>query len=162
MNKQTGQSMSTQKSIDISALRTNQAAIIAFVLFGFVTNIALLPAFVAAVMIIGTFVKPLALFKQTYRLLLKPLGLVHAEIVSDDPAPHEFAQGFGGVVLGVGSLLLYTGATGLGWLLAWVVIVLAAANLFLGFCAGCFVYFQLARLGLPGFHPRLSHDENAA
>ena len=30
--------------------------------------------------------------------------------------------------------------------LAFVVIALAAVNLFFGFCAGCFVYFQLQRL----------------
>jgi hypothetical protein len=35
--------------------------------------------------------------------------------------------------------------------MAWVVVVLAALNLFLGFCAGCFVYYQLNRLGVPGF-----------
>jgi hypothetical protein len=29
--------------------------------------------------------------------------------------------------------------------------VLAAANLFFGFCAGCFVYYQLGKLGVPGF-----------
>ncbi|MGA2477407.1 MAG: DUF4395 family protein [Spirochaetia bacterium] len=37
------------------------------------------------------------------------------------------------------------------WLLTWLVIVLAAANLFLGFCAGCAVYYWLNRLQVPGF-----------
>lgn len=32
-----------------------------------------------------------------------------------------------------------------GWVLAWIVMVLAAINLFLGFCAGCFMYYQLER-----------------
>jgi hypothetical protein len=38
-----------------------------------------------------------------------------------------------------------------GWSLAGVVALLAALNLFLGFCAGCFVYYQLNRLHVPGF-----------
>jgi hypothetical protein len=32
-----------------------------------------------------------------------------------------------------------------------IVVVLAAVNLFLGFCVGCFVYYQLNKLGVPGF-----------
>ena len=36
----------------------------------------------------------------------------------------------------------------LGWLLVGVVIALAAVNLFLGFCLGCFMYYQLARRGI--------------
>jgi hypothetical protein len=38
--------------------------------------------------------------------------------------------------------------------LAWLVVTLAALNLFLGFCAGCFVYYQLNRLQVPGFDHR--------
>ncbi|HMQ34233.1 MAG TPA: DUF4395 family protein [Chloroflexaceae bacterium] len=34
----------------------------------------------------------------------------------------------------------------LGWALALMVVALAAINLIFGFCAGCFVYTQLARL----------------
>jgi hypothetical protein len=67
---------------------------------------------------------------------------VHAE----DPAPHRFAQGLGAAVLLAATLALFAGAAALGWGLAFVVIGLAAINLLFGFCAGCFVYFQLARL----------------
>jgi hypothetical protein len=43
----------------------------------------------------------------------------------------------------------------LGWSLVWLVIALAALNLFAGFCVGCAVYYWLARLNVPGFaqHP---------
>ena len=40
----------------------------------------------------------------------------------------------------------------LGWALAWLVIGLAALNLFAGFCAGCAVYYWLNRLQVPGFN----------
>jgi hypothetical protein len=43
---------------------------------------------------------------------------------------------------------LGVGATVTGWLLVGVVVVLAAVNLFLDFCLGCFIYYQLARRGL--------------
>ncbi len=47
--------------------------------------------------------------------------------------------------------LLFLGAAGTGWALTWLVMVLAALNLFAGFCAGCAVYYWLNRLRVPGF-----------
>jgi hypothetical protein len=39
----------------------------------------------------------------------------------------------------------------LGWSLVWVVIALANLNFWVNFCLGCWVYYQLNRLGVPGF-----------
>ena len=36
----------------------------------------------------------------------------------------------------------------LGWVLAWLVVALALVNILLGFCMGCFIYFQLGRAGI--------------
>ncbi len=82
--------------------------------------------------------------------------------MEDDPAPHRFAQGVGAVFLIVATLVLFlTKATVVGWTLDLIVFVLAAINLTVGFCAGCFVYYHLGRWGmLPrvryegGFHWR--------
>lgn len=137
--------------VDHSAIRVNQTFIIALLALSFVLNSVLLAAFVALVMLIGTVVPKLALFQQIYHRLLKPNGLVKPDVVADNPEPHRFAQGFGGVVVALGVLALTLGSPLLGWALVWLVVVLAAANLFLGFCAGCFLYYQLNRLGVPGF-----------
>jgi len=51
----------------------------------------------------------------------------------------------------VGIVSLGLGAVGLGWGLVWVVIALAALNLFGAFCVGCAVYYWLNRLKVPGF-----------
>ncbi len=91
-----------------------------------------------------------------------PLHLLQPRIIEDDPAPHRFAQGVGAAFLIASSLvLLLTHATVLGWALDLIVFVLAAINLTVGFCAGCFVYYHLGRLGLlprvrysGGFHWR--------
>ena len=47
-----------------------------------------------------------------------------------------------------GTVALLAGQTLLGWTLTWIVVALAAVNLFLGFCVGCFMYYQLARVGV--------------
>jgi hypothetical protein len=139
--------------LDRSALRFNQIAIIALVLIGFIIDQPVLPAFVAVVLVAGSLHPGFALFKVIYKHVLRPLKLMNPQPVDDMPSPHEFAQLLGGIVLGVASILLFSGVPVAGWSLSWVVLLLAATNLFFGFCAGCFLYFQLGRIGFPGFRP---------
>ncbi len=141
----------TPRKVDHSSLKVNQAFIIALLSLAFIFNLVWLVVFVAAVMLLGTAVPSLSLFKRVYQHVLRPAGLVKPNLLVDNPEPHRFAQGFGGVVLLAAIAALWAGATVVGWALVGLVVVLAALNLFLGFCAGCFVYYQLHKLGVPGF-----------
>lgn len=132
--------------VDRTALRVNQGFIIIFLALAFVLDQPWLVAFVCAVMALGTAVPAAALFQRIYRDILRPAGLLRPDVQAEDPAPHRFAQGMGAAVLLAAVLALFLGAAAVGWGLTFVVIALAAVNLLFGFCAGCFVYFQLARL----------------
>ncbi len=137
------------KKVDTTAIKFNQASIITFTLLAYVFDLPWLVLFVGAVLAVGTIWPGAALFQQAYRQVLKPIGLLKPHVIDDDPAPHRFAQGVGATFLGLSSLaLLALNAISLGWGLAGLVVVLAAINLFFNFCAGCFVYHQLRRLGL--------------
>ena len=88
-------------------------------------------------------------YRFLYQRILLPLGLLKPRIVEDDPVPHRFAQGVGTVFLLAASIVLFlTQAPVAGWTLDLLVFVLAGINLTTGFCAGCFVYYQLGRVGL--------------
>jgi hypothetical protein len=141
--------------VDHTALRFNQASIIVLLTLAFLVDQRWLVAFVAAVMLVGTWWPGAGLFKQIYARLLKPAGLLKPSLIPDVPQPHLFAQGVGGIFLLASTLALFLGASVTGWVLAGIVVVLAAVNLFLGFCVGCFMYYQLARRGirlsLPGW-----------
>jgi hypothetical protein len=137
--------------VDHSALRTNQAFIISLLILAFVVNFSMLVAFVCAVMIVGTLIPSAGLFKAVYFYALKPTGLAKPDVKRDNPEPHLFAQGVGGVFLLAASLALFTGQSVLGWALGWIVVALAALNLFGGICVGCIMYYGLNRLGVPGF-----------
>ena len=143
MSEQTGK-------VDHSALRVNQAFIIMLLLAAFVLNVPWLVAGVAAVMLIGTGLGRPGFF-LAYSLFLRPLGIVRPHVLADNPEPHRFAQGFGGVVAAVSAALLFLGAAVAGWTFTWLVAALAALNLFAGFCTGCAVYYWLNRLQVPGF-----------
>lgn len=135
--------------VDHSALRTNQALIIASTLAAFVFNATWLAALVGGVMLLGVaFGRPG--FLPIYRALAR-LGWVEPDRLMDHPEPHRFAQLMGGLFLTAAVASLVLGWSGLGWALAWVVIGLAALNLFAGFCVGCAVYYWLSRAGWPGF-----------
>lgn len=95
-------------------------------------------------------------YRLLYRYVLVPLRILQPKIVEDDPAPHRFAQGMGAVfTLASALVLLLSQATAPGWTLDLIVFVLSGLNLFVGFCAGCFVYYHLGRLGIT---PRVRYE----
>lgn len=141
----------SERTVDYSALRTNQAFIIGLLVIGFVLDARWLVACVAAVMLIGTALPKAGLFKAVYFYALKPLKIARPDVKADNPEPHLFAQGVGGLVLAAATLAFALGAPAAGWVLAWVVIALAALNLFAGICVGCLMYYWLNQLGVPGF-----------
>jgi hypothetical protein len=139
------------RNVDHSALKANQLTLILLCLLAFVFNLPWLAAAVGLVMIMGTLLGVPG-FLPVYHYVLAPSGLLKPHILKDNPEPHRFAQGLGGIFMLAGALALFLGFAPLGWGLVWLVIALAALNLFAGFCAGCFMYYWLARLRFPGFH----------
>jgi hypothetical protein len=134
--------------LDHTALKFNQASIVTLLLLAFAFNWMWMVAFVGAVMLVGTVWPNAGLFKLIYVRLLKPFGLLKPDLHLDKPHPHLFAQGLGGLFLALATAAFVSGATLWGWLLTAIVVVLAAINLFAGFCLGCFFYFQLVRRGI--------------
>ena len=143
---------SALQTVDHSALKVNQTGIIVTVLVAvigsaFFTPLIWLIPLLAIVLLLGTFVPQLALFKQLYFKVLKPRGIVKPRPVQDRPEPHNFAQGLGGVFLTVASVLLLPFEIA-GLALALLVAVLAFVNLAFGYCLGCQIYYQLGKRGL--------------
>ncbi|HUE68860.1 MAG TPA: DUF4395 family protein [Candidatus Acidoferrum sp.] len=145
-------SAASPQVVDHSALKVNQTGIIVTVLVTFfgsffsLSFLALIPL-LGIVLLLGTFVPQLALFKQIYFKVLKPAGLVKPRPVQDRPEPHNFAQGLGGVFLGIASALIFVTPIA-AITLALLVAALAFVNLAFGYCVGCQIFFQLEKRGL--------------
>ena len=142
---------SGQYRVDRNTLRTNQAFIVGLTVLAFFLGVDAgrwIILGTALVMGLGTIHERFALFKQVHRRILKPAGILGANVHVEDPMPHQFAQGTGAVFLFVAAAALFGGTTTLGWVLVWIVTALAFVNLTVQFCAGCFVYLQLDRRGL--------------
>ncbi|MHB8627717.1 MAG: DUF4395 domain-containing protein [Aggregatilineales bacterium] len=139
------------RRVDHSALRVNQVFIITLLILAFVTNLWPLVGYVALVMLLGTFFPVAAQFKLVYFNLLRPAGIVKPDVKIDNPEPHLFAQLVGGIFNLVATIAFIIHLPTVGWILAWIVVALAALNLFAGICVGCLMYYQLHRLGVAGF-----------
>src|SRR5690242_14194204 len=149
--------------VDTHLAKFSQGSTVVLAGLAFIFSQPLIVLIAAIVMTLAAaFPTTLNPYRLLYRGIVLRLGLWKPRIVEDDPAPHRFAQGVGAVFLIAATLVLFlTGAYALGWTLDLIVFVLAGINLTVGFCAGCFVYYHLGRLGvLPrvryegGFHWR--------
>jgi molybdopterin converting factor small subunit len=137
------------KALDHSAMKTSMAIRLGLLLAAFVTDAPWLVAVVSLLMLFGT-LRGRTDFIFAYRALLR-VGWITPDLIPDNPEPHRFSLGIGGIFLAGGTLAFLAGYPTAGWLLTWIVIGLSALNLFAGFCVGCAAYYWLNRVGLPGF-----------
>lgn len=148
--------------VDTHLAKFSQACTVLLTGLAFLLNQPWLVLITAVIMTLSALAPTISPYRLLYRDIILPLHLLKPRIVEDDPAPHRFAQGVGAAFLIASSIVLFfLHASVVGWALDLIVFVLAAVNLTVGFCAGCFVYYHLGRLGLlprvryeGGFHWR--------
>ena len=136
--------MTTQltPTFDANTLRFNQIAIVSGVSAALLIQQPIIVVTIGAVLLAGSFNPRLAGFKRLYSSLIRPALRVTVDPSQDDPRPHNFAQGLGGVFLLLATLAFLSGWSLVGWSLAVVVAALALLNLTTSFCLGCFLYYQ--------------------
>jgi hypothetical protein len=144
--------------VDTHLAKFSQASVVLFTGLAFLLNLPIIVPLTAVIMALSVLSPSVSLFRLIYTGVAIPLRILKPRIVEDDPAPHRFAQGVGATFLIAATLVLYlTNATAVGWGLDLIVFVLAGINLTVGFCAGCFVYYHLGRIGLL---PRVRYEGN--
>ncbi len=141
----------TLRKVDQTGIKVGQGTTIVLLLLGFVLNSWLLVGIVAVSQLLSAFDAPFAPYRLLYQRVIKPLGITKPNVIRDNLEPHRFAQLLGGLMNTVAVALLLVGVPTPAWVLVWVVIALANLNFWLNFCLGCWMYYQLHRLGVPGF-----------
>jgi hypothetical protein len=154
--------------VDTHLLKFSQACTVVLSALGFLFQQPIIVLIGALALALSAAVPAVGPFRLLYRGVVLPLHLWKRRIVEDDPAPHRFAQGVGAVFLTASTILLLAAgaahaqpAWAIGWTLDLIVFFLSGLNFTVGFCAGCFVYYHLGRLGVMprtryegGFHWR--------
>jgi hypothetical protein len=139
------------RKVDHTGLKVGQAATILLLILAFILNSPLLVAFVALAQLLGALDVAYAPYRLLYQQVVKPTGLFQPQVIADNPEPHRFAMLVGALFNGAAVLALLLNVPILGWGLVAIVVVLANLNFWLNFCAGCWMYYQFNRLGVPGF-----------
>ena len=134
--------MTNPPKFDANVLRFNQIVIVGGIVTALLIQQPLIVVMIGAVLIAGSLDPRLAGFKRLYMSLIRPALRLAVNPSEDDPRPHNFAQGLGGVFLMVATLAFASGWVLVGWSLAIVVAALALLNLTTNFCLGCFLYYQ--------------------
>ena len=104
--------------------------------------------------------RPFSPFVLAYRYIAKPMGLMRSDYRLDNIQPHAFGQLIGAVTVAIAVVLLHMGYGTAGWAIVWILFGLTLVS-YLGWCIGCFLYYQLYRLGLQGFFSHAPTDSSA-
>ena len=157
MTSGTGARASETPRLDAHLLKFSQAWTVGLTALAFVLQARWLVVVAALCLLISAVVPAAGPFRLLYRFIAVPLRLIKPRIIEDDPAPHRFAQAIGATFLIASSAVLFfaPGAFVVGWTLDLIVFALSLVNFTVGFCLGCFVYYQLGRFGLM---PRVRYE----
>ena len=150
--------MQNHKTVDHSAIKTGQLLSIAMLISALILNRWELVGILAVIFLMTALMNPLGPFVLVYRLFLKPIGAVKPDMRIDNIQPHLFGQAVGAASAAIAAFALYAGYAYAGWILVFVLIALTAIS-FKGWCIGCFLYYQLNRLGLRGFFAHKPTDK---
>ncbi|HEY7414184.1 MAG TPA: DUF4395 domain-containing protein [Ktedonobacteraceae bacterium] len=137
--------------IDAELGKFSQACTVLLTALAFILNLPVLVLITTIILALSALLPAASPYRLLYRYILVRLGWLKPRIVEDDPAPHRFAQGVGTVFLLASTIVLFFTPSALdwiGWALDLIVAILASINWTIGFCAGCFVYYHLGRLGI--------------
>jgi hypothetical protein len=151
--------MSPLHTVDHAAIKTGQILAIATLAAAFVLDRWEPVAALAAVFLITATAWRYGPFFLVYQLILVPLKLVRPDVRHDNIQPHRFGQAVGAASALLAAAALYSGHHTVGWVLVGILIALTAVS-FMGWCIGCFIYYQLNRLGLGGFFARAPTDRD--
>ncbi len=140
-----------QTLVDQQQIKFNMAVTASLLVIGYLLNSWYIIAIAIVCQFSGAAGLSFAPYRILYTKLVVPIGLVIPKKIPDNHAPHQFAALVGGMFNLIGVIFLLNGMAVVGWIFIAIVLVLSLLNLFLGFCAGCFMYYILNKFGVPGF-----------
>ena len=103
-------------------------------------------------------VRSVSPFSLLYQWVVSPLQLMKSDYRLDNIQPHKFGQLIGALTVVIAVGLIEYGYQTAGWIVVGVLIALTAIS-YAGWCIGCFMYYQLNRLGLRGFFKHAPKDK---
>jgi hypothetical protein len=137
--------------VDQNQIKFNMAMTASLLIVGYLLNNWIPVAIAIVCQFSGAMGLTFAPYRIIYTRIVIPSGIMKANKIPDNHAPHRFAAVVGGLFDLIGVILILAGMNIAGWIFVGIVFLLSILNLLLGFCAGCFMYYIFNKLGIPGF-----------
>lgn len=117
------------------------------------------PLYVLALLfLLGGTLRQISPVSLLYRWVVSPLKIMRSDYRLDNIQPHKFGQLVGVLTVVLALVLIELGYSMAGWAVIGVLIALTFVS-YAGWCIGCFMYYQLNRLGLGGFFRHAPTDK---
>jgi len=115
--------------------------------------------FLGIVFLLSGTIRKISPFNLLYHKVMNPLGLMKSDYRLDNIQPHKFGQLIGALTIVLALGLILFGYQLSGWAVVSVLIVLTVIS-YAGWCIGCYLYYQIYRLGLGGFFRHAPKDKS--
>jgi hypothetical protein len=136
---------------DVTARKTHQWSMVALVAVGFVLGEprgAFPLALAGLIMLVGRFWWPADLVRQFVWRVAEPAGWLKRIDREEDHATRRIARVLGGIIWLTSAGLILAGAATVAWILAAAIAVMVVLDASVDFCALCFIFARLDRLGV--------------
>ncbi len=145
--------------VDHAEIKLGQILTMLLTVLAFVTKRPAYLIALGAVFLVTGFYRPLSPFVLIYRLIVRPLGIMRSDYRLDNIQPHAFGQLIGALTVLIAVALLYMDYGTAAWIIVGILFGLTLIS-YLGWCIGCFFYYQLNRFGLKGFFRHAPTDKS--
>lgn len=145
--------------VDHAEIKMGQILTMAISAAALVLQIPALLAVLGVTFLLSGTVRALSPFSWLYRGVVRPSGIIRSDYRLDNIQPHKFGQLVGAFTVVAALGLIQAGYTLAGWGVVVVLMVLTLVS-YAGWCIGCYLYYQLNRLGLGGFFKHAPTDKS--
>lgn len=145
--------------VDHAEIKLGQILTILIASVALLTQNTILLVALGIIFLISGTVRAASPFMLIYRWVIGPYGIMRSDYRLDNIQPHKFGQLVGALTSIIAIGLIQYGAPTAGWIVVAVLILLTVIS-YAGWCIGCFLYYQMNRLGIGGFFSHAPKDKS--
>ena len=156
-NKQGGQTMTSK--VDHAEIKMGQILTVAISSTALALHNPIPLVILGVIFLLSGTARKMSPFSILYRWVINPAGIMKSDFRLDNIQPHKFGQLVGALTVFIALGLMEFGYPLAGWSVVVLLIVLTVIS-YAGWCIGCFMYYQLNRLGIGGFFKHSSKHKS--
>lgn len=145
--------------VDHAEIRMGQILTFVFACTALVLQNTIPLLILSVIFLLSGTVRILSPFSLFYRWVINPIGMMKSDYRLDNIQAHKFGQLVGALTVIMALVFMQLGYPMVGWGIVVVLVILTVIS-YSGWCIGCFMYYQLNRIGMGGFFKHSPTDKS--